>query len=141
MNKTKSRKSVRLKHGTHNDKRFTMTIRIFDEYRNPVPITFIIYYFCINVRPVTLLSTLVFQEEGGVLQTVLQGEGGGEVLQKFGKGKGFHFLKINRDFFNSSKFCPFDPPLNGPPEAAPRLRRLPVGRGPAAGKNFPNFRF
>ena len=69
---------------------------------------------------------------GGVLQTVLQGE----VLQKFGKGgRGFHFWKIDRDFFIFKNFVY----LTSAQRAAGGCS--PLKSTPVAGEHFPKFRF
>ena len=48
--------------------------------------------------PVTLLSVLVFQGEGGSIVNGIAG-GGGRYCRNSGKGgRGFHFWKIDRDF-------------------------------------------
>ena len=77
-----------------------------------------------EIRPVTLLSVLVFHGEGGVLQTLLQGKGEGErYCRNSGNGgRGFHFWIIDRDFLTFQKFCPIKSPHNGSPEAARHLR-------------------
>ena len=52
-------------------------------------------------RPVTLLSVLVFQGEGG---SIVNGIAGGRYCRNSGKGgRGFHFWKIDRDFKDFSK--------------------------------------
>ena len=50
-------------------------------------------------RPVTLLSVLVLQGEWGSIANGITG-GGGRYCRNSGKGgRGFHFWKIDRDFF------------------------------------------
>ena len=66
-----------------------------DPLDTPLPIT--IPSTSLIPRPVTLLPVLVFQGEEGVLQTVLQGEGGG-IVEIRERVSGIWFWTIDRDF-------------------------------------------
>ena len=57
-----------------------------------LPYRWCTYYSYHAYRPVTLLSVLVFQGEGVVLQTVLQGEGGG-IAEIRERGSGISFFE------------------------------------------------
>ena len=78
--------------------------------------------------------SLYWYFRGGITNGIAGG--GRRYCRNSGKGgRGFHFWRIDRDFLIFQKFCAFKPPHSGPPEAARRLRRLPVG-GPPQGEKF-----
>ena len=63
-------------------------------------------------RPVTLLSVLVFRGEGRSITTDIVEARGRHWCDWWneGGGRGFYFWKVDRDFFNFSKICPFKTP-------------------------------